>query len=73
MGIVSSSRKGREFKVVFNDDTLIITNSEGKDIAFPLLWHPKLAQATAAEKEQWTISPDGKKIVWETLGIAIDI
>lgn len=72
MGIISTRRKDQELKVFFNDDTLIITKEEGKEIAFPLLWHPKLANATAEEKQQWSLSSDGKKIIWENLSVEID-
>ena len=71
MGIVSSSRKGQELKVVFNDDTLLITPDNGKEIAFPLLWHPQLKNATEEEKRDWYLSKDGQKIVWEKLGVEI--
>lgn len=72
MGIVSTRRKGQELKVTFNDDTLLITPADGKQIAFPLLWHPALKNASEEEKQQWEVSEDGKKIVWKNLGIAID-
>lgn len=71
MGIVSTRRKDHELKVTFNDDTLVITPSDGKEIAFPLLWHPALKNASEEEKQQWELSNDGKKIVWKNLGIEI--
>ncbi|GEM_PF-1946971 len=72
MGIVSNRRKGQELKVTFNDDTLLISVSDGKQIAFPLLWHPALKNASEEEKQRWELSPDGQKIIWKNLGIAID-
>lgn len=72
MGIISSRKKDQNLKVFFNDDTLIISPDNGKEIAFPLLWHPKLANATAEEKQQWRLSGDGKKIIWQDLGVEID-
>jgi len=71
MGIVSTRRKGQELKVTFNDDTLIITPDDGKEIAFPLLWHPQLKNASEEEKQSWEISNDGKKIVWKNLNVEI--
>ena len=71
MGIVSTRRKGQELKVTFNDDTLIITPDDGKEIAFPLLWHPQLKNASEEEKQNWEISNDGKKIIWKNLNVEI--
>ncbi len=71
MGIVSSTRKGQELKVVFNDDTLLITPDNGKEIAFPLLWHPQLKNATEEEKRDWYLSKDGRRLIWEKLGVEI--
>ena len=71
MGIISSTRKGREFKVVFNDDSLIIINDELKETAIPLLWYQPLKNATEAQKNEWIVSDDGKKLVWNNLKVEI--
>jgi hypothetical protein len=71
MGIVSTSRKDQELKVVFNDDTLLITPDNGKEIAFPLLWHPQLKNASEEEKRNWYLSKDGRRLIWEKLGVEI--
>lgn len=71
MGIVSTNGKEQKLSIVFNDDTLFITPEDGKEIAFPLLWHPKLKNASEEDKQQWTLSKDGKKIVWENLDVEI--
>jgi hypothetical protein len=71
MGIVSSTRKGREFKVVFNDDSLIIINDELKKTAIPLLWYQALKNATETQKNEWVVSDDGKKLVWNNLKVEI--
>ena len=71
MGIVSSTRKGREFKVVFNDDSLIIINDELKETAIPLLWYQALKKASEAQKNEWVVSDDGKKLIWNNLKVEI--
>ncbi|MFD1631597.1 DUF2442 domain-containing protein [Pseudopedobacter beijingensis] len=73
MGIVSTRRKDQELKVTFNDDTLVIELEDGKETAFPLLWHPQLRNASDEEKNQWELSQDGKKIVWKNLNVEIAI
>lgn len=71
MGIISSTRKGREFKVVFNDDSLIITDADYKETAIPLLWYQALKNATKQQKNDWNVSDDGKKLVWNNLNVEI--
>lgn len=70
MGIVSNRRKDQELKVVFNDDSLIL-EIDGKETAIPLLWYQTLLNASEEEKANWTLSPDGKKLVWKNLQIEI--
>jgi hypothetical protein len=71
MGIISSTRKGREFKVVFNDDSLIITDADFKETAIPLLWYQALKNATEVQKNEWVLSDDGRKLVWNSLNVEI--
>jgi len=71
VGIVSSIRKDREFKVVFNDDSLIITDADFKETAIPLLWYQALKNASEEQKNEWILSDDGKKLIWNNLKIEI--
>ena len=70
MGILSTKRKDQELKVVFNDDTLIV-ETDGKETIIPLLWYQTLLNATDLEKNNWTLSKDGKKLIWEGLNVEI--
>lgn len=70
MGIVSNRRKDQELKVVFNDDSLIL-ELDGKETAIPLLWYQALLNASEDEKAKWTLSDDGKKLIWKDLNIEI--
>ncbi len=70
MGIVSNRRKDQELKVVFNDDSLVL-EMDGKETAIPLLWYQALVQASEEEKANWTLSDDGKKLIWKDLNIEI--
>jgi Protein of unknown function (DUF2442) len=71
MGIVSTRRKDQEFKVVFNDDSLIITDADFKETAIPLLWYQALKNATEKQKNEWVLSDDGTKLIWKSLNIEI--
>jgi hypothetical protein len=70
MGIISTRRKDQELKVVFNDDTLLV-ETDGKETIIPLLWYQTLLNASEEEKANWTLSKDGKKLIWEGLNVEI--
>jgi hypothetical protein len=70
MGILSTRRKDQELKVVFNDDTLIVA-IDGKETIIPLLWYQALLNGSEAEKANWSLSKDGKKLIWEGLNVEI--
>lgn len=70
MGIVSNRRKDQELKVVFNDDNLIL-ELNGKETAIPLFWYQALLNATEFEKNNWRLSSDGNKLIWDDLNVEI--
>jgi hypothetical protein len=70
MGIISTRRKDQELKVIFNDDTLLV-ETDGKETIIPLLWYQTLLNASEKEKANWTLSKDGKRLIWENLNVEI--
>jgi hypothetical protein len=57
--------------VAFTDNELVVTLADGRRIATPLDWYPRLKRASAAERANYDIMPMG--IHWpdldEDLGI----
>ncbi len=51
--------------VRFDDHSLWVDLSDGRMIAVPLVWFPRLLNATAQEREQVELSPFG--LHWEAL------
>lgn len=47
-----------------SDDELEVWLTDGRRIAVPLVWYPRLLQATAAERQNWEILGDGEGIHW---------
>lgn len=50
--------------VVVTNDTLSVELSDGRTIAAPLAWFPRLAQATAKERATWRFIGGGDGIHW---------
>jgi|SRR5437763_5004363 hypothetical protein len=62
----------RPVSVGFTADELVVTLADGRKIATPLTWYPRLRKASAAARERFELMPMG--IHWpeldEDLGIA---
>ena len=53
--------------VTVTDDTLATDLEDGRSIAIPIGWYPRLSQATPAEREHFEISGAGYGIHWPDL------
>jgi len=50
--------------VVVSDDALTVHLADGRAITAPLVWFPRLLQATAAARNKWELLGDGEGIHW---------
>jgi len=50
--------------VHFSDDTLSVDLADGRTITVPLVWYPRLLQATPAQRVNWEIVGAGYGIHW---------
>ncbi len=56
-----------------SDDTLMVELSDGRTIAVPLDWYPRLKYATAEERRNWRLIGGGQGIHWEDLDEDISV
>ena len=54
-------------------DTLRVDLSDGRTIAVPLAWYPRLLHATAEERRNWRLIAKGRGIHWETIDEDISV
>ena len=64
MGILALAADERVASVEFNDDALSVALMDGRVITVPLVWYPRLLDATDAERNNWQISGGGYGIHW---------
>ncbi len=60
----------------FDDNTLHVSLSDGREISVPLdkiKWLNWLAKATPEQRAQWSIEPGGFAIYWEQLDDGVEI
>ena len=56
-----------------SDDNLNVDPVDGRSIAVPLAWYPRLANGTAAERNNWRFIDRGEGIHWPDLDEDISI
>lgn len=72
----SSVVEGREVlatRVAVSNDTVSVELADGRTIAAPLAWYPRLAHATAEERAGWRLLGGGRGIHWPAIDEDISI
>jgi Protein of unknown function (DUF2442) len=67
MGILALGADERVAEVTFTDETLSVAMKDGRTIAVPLAWYPKLLKASPAQRKNWKIAGGGYGIHWPDL------
>jgi hypothetical protein len=67
MGILATAADERVSQVNFDDDRLIVDLMDGRTIAVPLAWYPRLFAATPAQRNHFEVAGAGYGIHWPEL------
>jgi len=59
--------------VSITDETLILALADGRTIALPLAWYPRLLHGTAEERNHWEWIGDNEGIHWPDLDEDISV
>jgi hypothetical protein len=57
----------RVLDVAFSEDALSVSLRDGRIISVPLVWYPRLFNATPAQRNNWKIAGGGYGINWPDL------
>ena len=60
-------------EVTVTEDTLTVELSDGRTIAVPLAWYPRLVHATEEERGNWRLIGGGQGIHWPDLDEDISV
>ena len=61
----SEIKPGERVKnVSFTEDTLSVDLVDGRTIVAPLVWYPRLLDATSEQRQNWQVSAAGYGIPW---------
>ena len=64
MSFSGSAADERVLDVQLTDDTLTVSLRDGRAISVPLVWYPRLLNATPSQRRNWKISGGGYGIHW---------
>jgi hypothetical protein len=53
--------------VSFTEDTISVDLIDGRTIVVPLIWYPRLLNATPAQRLDWKVCGAGYGIHWESI------
>ena len=59
--------------VEVSDDTLSVELTDGRTIAVPLGWYPRLAHSSADERSSWRLIGSGRGIHWPDIDEDISV
>ena len=59
--------------ITVTEDTLSVNLSDGRTIAVPLAWFPRLVHASQKERNNWRLIARGQGIHWEDIDEDISI
>jgi hypothetical protein len=64
MSFSASSADERVLDVQFTEDTISVNLRDGRVITVPLVWYPRLLEATSSQRKNWKIAGGGYGIHW---------
>ncbi len=67
MGILAIRADERVKDVSFTADLINVDLMDGRKISVPLIWYPRLFNATLEQREAWQICGGGYGLHWEAL------
>jgi hypothetical protein len=64
MGTLELAARERGAAVDISEDVLTVSLMDGRTISVPLVWYPRLVNATTAQRQNWQIAGAGYGIHW---------
>jgi hypothetical protein len=64
MGSSAITADERVLDVALSDDALSVSLRDGRVISVPLVWYPRLLNATPTQRKNWKIAGGGYGIHW---------
>jgi hypothetical protein len=73
MSILTINKSNKAINVSFTESKMILFLEDGREIAFPLEWFPKLRNAPREQLNKWRLIGNGEGIHWSELDEDISV
>jgi len=73
MSISVVTKSNNAIHIAFSDSKIIVFLEDGREIAIPLEWFPRLRKATKEQLSKWRFIGKGEGIHWEEIDEDISI
>jgi hypothetical protein len=73
MSTLAEKAEALAVEVTCSNDALSVTLSDGRIVSVPLVWFPRLHEATPRQRDEWELIGSGIGIHWETIDEDISI
>jgi hypothetical protein len=73
MSILMERTEALAVEVSCSKDSLSVTLTDGRVVSVPLVWFPRLAQASAQRRSEWELIGGGIGVHWEALDEDISV
>ena len=67
MNTLTISKSSKAVEIWFDELKMFVRLDDGREIAIPLDWFPRLRDASEKEKNNWRLIGGGEGIHWENL------
>ena len=67
MGILAIRTDERVKEIHFTEETISVDLMDGRTITVPLIWYPRLFNATPEQRAKWEVCGGGYGIHWEEI------
>lgn len=67
MGILAVNADERVLNVAFDAERLVVDLFDGRTIAVPIAWYPRLLAASETERAGWEVAGGGYGLHWPAL------
>ena len=69
--VISKSKNAVD--IVFSENKMIVFLEDGRELAVPLEWFPRLRKATKEQLEKWRFIGKGEGVHWEEIDEDVSI
>lgn len=73
MSTLAEKAEALAVEVTCSDDALTVTLSDGRRVSVPLVWFPRLVDATQRQRSEWELIGGGIGIHWEAIDEDISV